>query len=59
MIYLALSVVAAWMLSGFCVTRIGQGDDFAAAFGALIFMVLGGVLTVVYVGCAFWFHRFV
>lgn len=59
MIYLLIATLLSIGLTIWAGTSVGKGDDFGAAFSALIFGGLSAILTIVYFALVFWNHRFV
>jgi hypothetical protein len=58
-IFLGL-ILALWILCGLAWRWASRsGDDFGAGAMALIVLVIATILTLVYLGLAFWLGRFV
>lgn len=59
MIYLLCTAIVVDVLAIWSARGIGSGDNFGAAYLALICGALGGILTIVYIALVFWNHRFI
>ncbi len=59
MSYFLGTIIFLWLLFYLAYNAADRpGDDFGAAFPALVLGVVGALSSIVYIGMAFWLHRF-